>query len=281
MSTAAAARLSMPWAMRARGSARRITSLARAEGLMLRRSPSALLTTLGAPILLVAAQMQNAAAPGSEVAGGLDRGALVLLSVAAFGLIFGVYSNLVTVLVARREQLVLKKFRTGEVSDLELLIGSAITAVVVVWTQIMLAAIAGSILLGMSWPRNIVIVLAAVLFGTVVFVLLAALIATVTSSVEMAALTATPALLVSMLLSGLMYPIDDLPGAVQSAAQLFPLTPVVELLRLGLAGIPPSGAPVGFAGSFLPAAWPVLILSGWVLGGWWATRRWFRWEPRH
>ena len=59
-----------------------------------------------------------------------------------------------------------------------------------------------------------------------------------------------------------------------------PLTPVVDLLRLGLTGTTSDGASVDLVGSFGPAVLPVLILTAWVAAGIWATRRWFRWEPR-
>jgi ABC-2 type transport system permease protein len=264
-----------------RGSVRRITSLARGEATLLRRSLNAVLTALGAPVLLVFAQLGNAAAPGSDTAGGLNRGALVVLSLAAFGVIFGVYYNLVTVLVARREHLVLKKFRTGEATDVDILVGTAAPAVAIAWGQVALGAIAGVAFLGLSRPTNLLLIVLAMVMGTIVFGTLAAVTAAVTNTVETAPLTATPVVLASMLLSGLLFPVDSLPSPVQGLAHLLPLTPVVDLLRLGLAGIPPHGETVGLAGSFLPALLPLLILAAWALVAAWAARRWFRWEPRH
>jgi ABC-2 type transport system permease protein len=264
-----------------RRSARRIMSLARGEAILLRRSLNAVLTALGAPVLLVFGQLGNAAAPGSDSAGGLDRGALVVLSLAAFGVIFGIYYNLVTVFVARREQLVLKKFRTGETTDVDILAGTSAPAVAIAWGQIGLGAVAGVAFLGLSRPTNLLLIVLAVLLGTVVFGVLAAVTAAVTNTVETAPLTATPVVLGSMLLSGLLFPVDSLPSLVQRLAHLLPLTPVVELLRLGLGGVTPDGETVGLAGSFLPAVLPILILAAWALIAVWAARRWFRWEPRH
>jgi ABC-2 type transport system permease protein len=55
---------------------------------------------------------------------------------------------------------------------------------------------------------------------------------------------------------------------------------VVDLLRLGLTGTTTQGASLDLAGSFGPAAAPLLVLAGWVAVGGWATRRFLRWEPR-
>jgi ABC-2 type transport system permease protein len=263
-----------------RRSARRIMSLARGEATLLRRSLNAVLTALVLPVLLVFAQLGNASAPGSDSAGGLNRGALVVLSLAAFGVIFGIYYNLVTVFVARREQLVLKKFRTGEATDVEILSGTAAPAVAIAWGQIVIGAVAGAAFLGLGRPTNLPLVVLAVVMGTVVFGVLAALTAALTNSVETAPLTATPVVLASMLLSGLMFPVDSLPSPLPGLAQLVPLTPVVDLLRMGLAGIAPNGERVGLTGSFLPAVLPLLTLTAWGLVALWAGRRWFRWEPR-
>jgi hypothetical protein len=68
--------------------------------------------------------------------------------------------------------------------------------------------------------------------------------------------------------------------ALQSVAQALPLTPVVELMRLGLTGTAADGHHLGLAASFGAAASPVLVLAAWIAAGAWAARRWFRWEPR-
>jgi ABC-2 type transport system permease protein len=185
-----------------------------------------------------------------------------------------------TALVARREDGVLKRLRTGQISDAEILAGTAAPAVAVAWAQIALGGVAAFALFGLAAPVNVVLVLAALVLGTAVFVLLAALNAVVTRSVEMAQLTTTPVLVVSLTLSGLYIPLDALPGPLEHLARVLPLTPVVDLLRLGLSGTAPDGHTVDLAGSFGPAAPPLLVLTVWVAAGAWATRRWFRWEPR-
>jgi ABC-2 type transport system permease protein len=259
------------------GSARRIASLGRGEALLLRRNPMALLTALATPIAMVL--ITRSSVP-SDDPGGLDGSAAIVTSLTAFTLLFVVYYNLVTALVARREGLVLKRLRTGETSDAEILAGTAAPAVAIAWGQILIGALVAVTVFGMGLPTNPVLVLAAIVLGTAVFVLLAVASTALTRNVEMAQLTTTPVLIAPLALSGLLFPVDLLPEPLQRLAQVLPLTPVVDLLRLGLTGTTTEGASVDLAASFGPAVVPLLVLAAWVVAGVWATRRWFRWEPR-
>jgi ABC-2 type transport system permease protein len=90
-----------------------------------------------------------------------------------------------------------------------------------------------------------------------------------------------PALWLPLVFSGLLFPLAMLPEPLRWVAEALPLTPVVELLRLGLTGTTAAdGHHLGLAASFGAAAAPVLVLAAWTIAGAWAARRWFRWEPR-
>jgi ABC-2 type transport system permease protein len=252
----------------------RVAALFRAEGVLLRRNRVALLNALVLP----------AALAGWLKASGLDAGlsrgmgaAMLVMLLTAFALLLPVYYNLVTALVARREQLVLKRLRAGESTDAEILAGTAAPAVAVAWIQVAVAAVAAVAVFGMNRPANALLVLAALILGTAVFVLLAAVTAAVTRTVEMAQLTTVPVLMLSFVFCGLLFPLS---GPLRSLGQALPLTPVLDLLRLGLTGTAPGGGHLGLAASFGAAAVPVLVLAAWIAAGGWAARRWFRWEPR-
>jgi len=255
--------------------AHRIMALARAEGVLLRRNRTALLTAvvLPAPVVYGFKMLPGAAGPGGA-------GAAFLIGLTAFALLFAVYYNLVTTLVARREQLVLKRLRTGETTDGEILAGTAAPAVAVAWTQIAVAGVAALAVSGLGRPANAVLALVALAGGSVVFVLLAVVSAAVTRSVEVAQITTLPVLIIPFAFSGLVFRLAMLPEPLRWVADALPLTPVAELMRLALTGTSEDGHHLGLTASFTAAAVPVLVLAAWTLAGGWAARRWFRWEPR-
>lgn len=256
-------------------SARRVASLARAEALLLWRNRTALLNAAVLPVFMVLLLQQSAG--GTE---DLGQGAAVVVLLAAFSLLFVVYYNLVTAFVARRDELVLKRLRTGEVSDGEILAGTAVPAVIIAWGQILIGTAVAVAVLGMAVPVNPLLLVVALVFGTAVFVLLAAASSVVTRNVETAQITTLPVLLVPLVLSGLYFPLDALPSALEVVARLLPLSPVVELLGLGLTGATPDGRTLDLGATFTAAVVPLAVLLGWVVLTFLVARRWFRWEPR-
>jgi ABC-2 type transport system permease protein len=255
---------------------RRVAALARAEWLLLRRSPSALLGALIAPASLAVVPLSNPDASGQQG----STGAVVVVGLTVFTLLLAVYYNLVTALVSRREELVLKRLRTGEVRDTEIIAGTAAPAVALAWAQVFLGMGIAVAFLDLGTPSNIALVVVALLLGTLLCLLLAAVVSTWTGSVEMAQLTATPLLLVSMLFSGALIPLDALPGPMRALAQVLPLSSVAQLMELGLTGSTSDGATVHGGALMGEAVTPLLVLTGWLLVSAWAVRRWFRWEPR-
>lgn len=258
------------------GSARRMWSLARAEALLLWRNRTAMLNAVALPLVMVALLV----ASGVLDAPDLNVGALIVTMMVSSTLLVVVYYNLVTAWVARREELVLKRLRTGEVNDAEILLGTAVPSVAIAWGQMLIVVVAAFAMFDLDLPVNAFIVVVAIVLGTAVFMLLAAVSSSMTRNVETAQVTTMPVLLVPLVASGLFFPLDKLPEFVESVARFLPLTPVVDLLRLGLTGTTIDGGTVGAAASFGAAVVPLLILGVWVGAGVWATRRWFRWEPR-
>lgn len=256
---------------------RRVAALARAEALLLLRSPMALLVAGVMPVAMV---MLFRVSMPPEVTAQADLGGFVITSLTGATLILVVYYNLVTALVARREELVLKRLRTGALSDSEIILGTVAPALGIAWGQILLGVLTAVVAFGLPTPVNPLLVGAALAGGTAVFVLLALVSAALTRTVHLAELTTTPVLVASLGLSGLLLPVEQLPGPLNQAAQLLPLTPVVTLLRLGLTGTTTDGRVAGLSASFEAAAVPLLVLALWVVVGAWLARRWFRWEPR-
>ncbi|WP_425435676.1 hypothetical protein, partial [Lentzea kentuckyensis] len=85
----------------------RAVAVGQAELTLFWRNKTALFNSLALPLLLAPALMAAANAEGKPLIVGLI----------GFVLVMAVYYNLVTTFVARREELVLKRLRVGELTD--------------------------------------------------------------------------------------------------------------------------------------------------------------------
>jgi ABC-2 type transport system permease protein len=260
---------------RVAASARRMRALGLAELRLLWRNKTALSYALALPPLafLFAAQ-SDAFAEGAGAA------AVIVTSVAVLAVGMAVYYNLVTAYVGRREEYVLKRLRTGELTDAEILAGTAVPSLAIAWLQVVVAVVVGLAIGELDAPVNVLLVVAAMVVASVVFTLLAAATSAMTRTVEMAQVTTTPVLVVPLVLCGLFAPIRELPDGFAQVAQVMPLTPVVDLMRLGFLGVDSGGERLATAATFGAAVPSLAVGAAWVVIGVWATRRWFRWEPR-
>lgn len=250
-------------------------ALANAEWKLLLRNKVALINTLllpGLTVLFFAGFLQDQM--------GVSVGVSAPTTVLSMALIFIVYYTLVTALVARREAAVLQRLRTGEASDATILLGLSLPFIVITFAQTALAVLGAGLFLGVGMPPNVGLVVVATILGTAVWTLLGIASTAMTRSVEHAQITTLPAILVPLLLSGVSLPLQLFPEVVQRIAALTPLHPVIELMRLGMAGTDAGGAPLRVAEGMVAAVPPSLVLIGWVAIGAWLVRRYLRWVPR-
>lgn len=247
----------------------RMTSLARAELTLLGRSKGTLVAALFVPLVLPLS-VRSAAEEMDLAEAGLTPGTVVLPAAVGFSLLFAVYSALVGVFVVRREELVLKRLRTGELRDAEILGGSALPAVLVGLAQCLVLTVACAVLLDMSAPSAPHLAVLGLLLGLVLCAALAAVTAGFTRTGESAQVTPMPLTIVSMLGSGMFVPLELFPDRLASVCELLPLTPVVTLVRGGWTGDLPAHESLGALATAV--AWTLLAVF--------AVRRWFRWEPR-
>jgi ABC-2 type transport system permease protein len=103
----------------------RMTSLARAELTLLGRSRGTLVAALFVP-LVVPISVRSAIEDMDLEEAGLNVGTVLLPAAVGVSLLFAVYGVLVGAFVARREELVLKRLRTGELRDGEILAGAVV-----------------------------------------------------------------------------------------------------------------------------------------------------------
>ncbi|MFE7277714.1 ABC transporter permease [Streptomyces sp. NPDC057623] len=248
----------------------RMTALARAEVTLLGRSRGTLFAAMFVPLLLPFSVRE--AAKGMDLAeAGLSLGTVVLPASIGFSLLYAVYATLVSVYTARREELVLKRLRTGELKDTEILAAAALPAVVTGIAQSLVLAVGCAVLLDVGAPEAPHLAVLGLLLGVVLCASLGAVTASFTRTVESAQVTTLPVVFLSMIFSGMFVPLEVLPDRVASVCEFLPLTPVITLLRGGWTGDLSAYEAIG----------PVLTGLAWTVLGVLAVRRWFRWEPRH
>jgi ABC-2 type transport system permease protein len=247
----------------------RLNALARAELTLLGRSRATLLTAVLVPLALPFSM--KTVVDGMDVGEvGLSVGTVLLPAAIGFSLLFGVYSALVGIYTARREELVLKRLRTGELRDVEILGGSALPVGVTGVVQSLVLVAGSTVLLDLPAPQAPHLAVLGLLLGLVMCAALAAVTAAVTRTVESAQVTTLPFVLISMSLSGVTVPLEMLPDRLASVCELLPLSPVITLVRGGWTGTLSTYEALGALGTAL--AWTVLSVF--------AVGRWFRWEPR-
>lgn len=258
---------------------RRPAGLVRTELLLLGRNRTALAMAVLMPIAMVSGLHSLLRAERAQLPG-VDLHAALVVNLTAVALLFGVYTNLTAAYVARRGELVLKRLRTGELTDGEILAGTALPSALLALLQTALITAATAVLLGLAAPVNAVLVLLGLLLAMALLAALAALSSSHTRTVEAAGLTTLPVVLVTLVGSGLVVPYSVMPAQLADLCRLLPASSALQLLRIGWLGGDGSGAPTGFAGSWLLALPYLGGAAAWLAVAAWAARRRFCWEPR-
>lgn len=253
----------------------RLASLVRAEVTLLRRNKLALFNAFVMPalpfLLLIPIRIND----------NMDNEttSLFLGLVVALSLMFVIYYNLLSTFVSRREELVLKRLRTGECSDTEIIGGISIPAMAIGLIVFTVLGLLTVVALGQPLPVNALLLVLAVVGGSLVFAGLALVTTVITKNSEAAQITSLPIVLICMFGAGFS-PLSALPDWATTALRFTPLAPSYELTRLGWGGITPDGGTVDFVDSFTQAALPAGILLGWIVVAGFIAREYFRWEPR-
>ncbi|RFU82866.1 ABC transporter permease [Streptomyces triticagri] len=247
----------------------RLTSLARAELTLLGRSKGVLFTALAIPLVLPFS-VYASAKDSIQDATSLSMSEIILPAAVGFSLLFAVYSALVNVFVVRREELVFKRLRTGELRDGEILAGAALPSLLIGFGQCVLVSVACLTVLDSKAPAGAHLIVLGVLLGLVLAVLAAGVTAALSRTAEGSQVTSLPLVFLSMLGSGMAVPLEALPDKLASVCELLPFSPVIALVRGGLTGELSGTETLVQIG--LGVAWIVVAAI--------AVRRLFRWEPR-
>ncbi|MFD0022818.1 ABC transporter permease [Streptomyces sp. NPDC058382] len=247
----------------------RLTALGRAELTLLARNRTAVFVALIMPAAMVMA-MKSAFAKIDLAGTGLTVAGAALTGAIGTVLIQAIYMNMSAAYVARREELVLKRLRTGEVTDGEILAGTALPSAALALAQTAVIVVAGTAFFGLGAPERPEMLLFGLLLSVVLLTALAAATSVITRTVQTAQLTTLPLFLVSLVGSGLFVPLEVFPDRLASACELLPLTGAMTLIRAGWLG----GAD---GAELLRAALTGLV---WTVVAVFAVKQWFRWDPR-
>ena len=210
--------------------------------------------------------------------GDVSVGASNVSTVLLMALLFPVYYNVLSMVVTRRDELVLKRLRTGEARDAEILLSMAIPGTIIT-VVVALLTVPLSMAAGLPLPVNPLLVLVGVLLACATFAALAVWTAAWTRNAEAAQMTSLPVILLATI--GLMRG-----GFPESSHVWFGLSPgaaLSDVVRAGWFGLPTelaSDKAIGFGGTWVEVTPALGVLVAWVVIAVVLARRSMRWEPR-
>lgn len=246
-----------------------LAALARSEFTLLLRSKANLVNVLVLPVMLVAS-MKLIVDQLDLAAAGLSLGPVMISSSAGIILLMALYAPLTGIYVMRREQLILKRLRSGEISDVNVLLGAAVPVGLVAPLQFFVVAVAISAMATGTTLTHPVLPVLGIVLGVALTAALAAVTTLFARTAENVQIAILPGILLLPLTAGTYVPLEVFPDALQNVLRFFPLTPVTQLVRAGW----------GDGMSVQHATVSVLTLLVWTaLAAFWVRRR-FRWEPR-
>ncbi|MDA0170919.1 ABC transporter permease [Solirubrobacter taibaiensis] len=258
----------------ARFSARRTASLSRWNTILLSRNRVAFFYAAVFPVVPLALLFTGDRGDESLGASAITTGFLVAS-------LFTIYYNVLSQFVSRRDELVLKRMRTGEAQDAELLVSiaapGAMSALIAFVIVIPLAVV-----LGQPLPVNPLLYAALAVLVIATFSAFAFWTAAWTRSAESAQLSSLPLILLASV-GPMVNTIPDMPDAVREILSLTPGAAMSDLIRIGWFGLDGPEATettLSFAETWSQAAGPLLVLTAWMLVALTLARRSIRWEPR-
>lgn len=253
----------------------RLRSLGTAEARQFLRNKVLLFMTSFPVLVAVGLYLMLAHAGTEEVAV-----ASAMESLAIMTLTFIVYYSVLSMATTRRDEKVLKRLRTGEATDGEILSALAVPGVLLTLLSIVVSVII-LLIAGAPLPVNLLPVLVALLLGCVIAAGLALLTSTITQNAEAAQMTSMPVILLAVFSQSSIR--TALPEGAQRIFDLTPFALISDLVQLGWTGatVPQlhAGPTTLDAGDILADTWqPMLILAVWAIAVTWAGVRYMKWD---
>ncbi|ART22223.1 hypothetical protein CBE89_12535 [Corynebacterium striatum] len=252
-------------------SLRRLRALSRAEMRQFTRNP----------LLVIMALLFPAALPlfvwilGDQSVGSTDSASEIFVLLA---LNFGIFYPALSMTVTRRDEEVLKRLRTGEARDWEILTAIALPLAA---TMLLLSVlmVTGLSILSMFlpldppvphvWPVNALLMALAMVLGIVCSHAVAMLTSSFTANAENAQITSMPVLMLSMFSQSSLR--SALPDALGQVLDATPFALVVDIVRAGWIG---DGS---FISVFADSSTDLMKLAAWTVTLVWAAHKYMRW----
>lgn len=231
----------------------RLIGLSLANARLMVRNPITLAYGIITPLLPLGFVVSN---DGKEAS---VAGAISLVLTIAW--LLPVYYNILSIIVARRDELVLKRMRTGEARDGELLLSMCLPGIAI---ALVVAALAALVATAIGHPpASPGIYLLAAFGGSIMCAALAVWTASWTRNAEASQMTSMPVF--ALLMVGMLHQL--VPEGARDYVELTPGGALDALARLSW-------------GTDADALQASGVVVGWTCLAIWIARRSMRWEPR-
>ncbi|GAB3207115.1 ABC transporter permease [Marinactinospora thermotolerans] len=218
-----------------------------------------------------------------ELLPGVSAGAFSLASTfAMIAMTVGVI-HVSNVYAARREQLVLKRFRVSGVRPAALFGATTLSVFGVVFAQSLIVVA----LLALQYdvlPADPVLLLISIVLSTVIMSLFGAVITRFARNAESAQMISMIPFMLLLAVSGFFVPLDAMPDGLQHALGLLPMVPAVDIARSAyfghdfFGGVEGAGE-LGFVDLWIAAGPSLLVLVAWTAIMAYLVR-FMPWDPR-
>jgi ABC-2 type transport system permease protein len=257
-----------------RHSLRRTASLTRWNAVLLTRNRLAFFYAVVMPLLPLVLLVTGER-------GSATVGANAVVTMFLVTALFPVYYNVLAQFVNRRDELVLKRMRTGETRDAELILSIALPGAI---SALVLTAVAVPIAraLDQPLPVNPVLYAALAVLAVIMFTAFAYWTAAWTRNAEAAGLTSLPLIILASI-GPLTSSVPEMSDRLRDILSLTPGAAMSDLVRIGWFGFDGPNAEeatLTFAESWGLAAEPLLVMAVWTFAAVMLARRAMRWEPR-
>jgi ABC-2 type transport system permease protein len=155
----------------------------------------------------------------------------LLPGIIAFVIMQGGIYTLAYWMIDLRGQGVIKRFMATPIKKSELVLSVIASRLVVMLLQVILLSLIGAFLFHVTFAGNILSIIILVILGGGIFQLVGLFISTVADTYQSAAPITAAVGLPLTFLSNIFYPVDNLPGFLQTAANALPITWLADGLR--------------------------------------------------